>query len=151
MSKKKQNRQHHDNQHQAVTDTNSSTPSRGTRIATLEARFEGPIPHPIILEGYERVLPGAADRILTMAENQAQHRQQMESSVVQSNITHERVGMNYAFILTLLLMGTGFYLIINDKDTAGYFAIFGPVVFSAASYVYSKFREREVSKKDDSK
>ena len=35
----------------------------------IQGEFSGPIPPPSIIEGYERVLPGSADRIITMAEN----------------------------------------------------------------------------------
>ena len=31
-------------------------------------KFDGPIPHPSILKGYNDVVPGAAERILAMAE-----------------------------------------------------------------------------------
>ncbi|MFQ7172706.1 MAG: DUF2335 domain-containing protein [Thomasclavelia ramosa] len=44
--------------------------------------YSGPIPHPSDFEQYERVLPGAADRILTMAENQSAHRQTLEKAAI---------------------------------------------------------------------
>jgi len=31
-------------------------------------QYSGPVPHPSIVERYERTLPGSADRILSMAE-----------------------------------------------------------------------------------
>ena len=78
-----------------------------------------------------------------MAESQTEHRQELEKSVVKSNIGNEKKGMWFAFILTVVLMGLGFYLIINDKSTAGYFAVFGPVVFHASNYIYNKRREEK--------
>ena len=42
-------------------------------ISTTE-QYSGPIPHPKIISGYEEILPGAADRILSMAEKESQHR-----------------------------------------------------------------------------
>jgi uncharacterized membrane protein len=42
------------------------------------AVHSGPLPHPSILEDYDRVLPGAAERILAMAESQSNHRQNLE-------------------------------------------------------------------------
>lgn len=44
----------------------------------VRSEFSDPIPPPSIISGYENVLPGSADRILAMAENQAKHRQEME-------------------------------------------------------------------------
>ena len=34
----------------------------------VSQKFSGPLPPPELLEGYERILTGAADRILRMAE-----------------------------------------------------------------------------------
>lgn len=110
------------------------------------ASFSGPIPPPNILESYEHILPGSADRIIIMAEEQARHRQRLEKDIITSNITNERSGMWLAFILTLLFMSFGAYLILNNKETAGYFAVFGPVVFHTGNYIYNKKREVQHSK-----
>ena len=112
-----------------------------SRMTAISSSFSGPLPPPNILDGYERVLPGSADRIITMAEEQLKHRHNLEKSVIKSNIRNEGVGMVFAFILTLTLMFFGGYLIINEKETAGYFAVFGPVVFHSASYVFNKRKE----------
>jgi uncharacterized membrane protein len=108
------------------------------RITALEQSFSGPIPPPAILAGYEKALPGSADRIITLAEKQAAHRQGSEMAGLQSRIKNERLGMNYAFILSLAVMGAGVYLLSKDKDTVGLFALFGPSVFQAGSYIYFK-------------
>ena len=39
----------------------------------IESEFSGPIPPPNIMRGYEEILPGAADRILSMAERQIEY------------------------------------------------------------------------------
>lgn len=36
------------------------------------------MPHPTVLEGYERLVPGAAERILVMAEADAKHQRELE-------------------------------------------------------------------------
>jgi uncharacterized membrane protein len=118
----------------------------------IVASFSGPLPPPNLLEGYERVLPGAADRIIAMAEQQMAHRQRVEHSIVQSNIRHERWGMIIAPILTIILMTIGGVLLWAGKDTAAYFAIFAPVVFHAGNYIYNKRIEKRIhgeEEKDD--
>lgn len=111
--------------------------------------FEGPIPHPIILRQYEQISPGAADRILAMAERQSQHRQELEREVVRSDITNEKRGMNYSLIITLGLMLIGAILLYLNRDTAGYFSLFGPSVFHAGNYIYQKINEgKEIEKKE---
>jgi len=56
-------------------------------VSIAERRLEylehsGPLPHPEILSGYEKVLPGSADRILKMAEKQQDHRISNENKLV---------------------------------------------------------------------
>src|SRR6266487_6387560 len=72
-----------------------------------ESIFLGPLPPPEALAKYEEVLPGAADRIITMAEKQVGHRQKLESKVVGSNTFNERLGMILAFIVVISLMSFG--------------------------------------------
>jgi uncharacterized membrane protein len=51
----------------------------GAVVQTMQMQaFVGPIPPPDVMEEYNRVLPGAAERILAMAENQLAHRQRVE-------------------------------------------------------------------------
>ena len=51
-------------------------------VTSEQAVFRGPVPPPEVLAGYEATLPGAADRILAMAERQSRHRQELETTVV---------------------------------------------------------------------
>jgi len=44
---------------------------------TIET-YAGPLPPPKLFEGYEQVLKGSADRILTMAEKEQSHRHSFE-------------------------------------------------------------------------
>ena len=53
----------------------------------------GPIPPPEILAGYEKALPGGADRILAMAATQQKHRHGMESKVLDSHIARSQQGL----------------------------------------------------------
>lgn len=43
----------------------------------------------------------------------------MEKSVIKSNIIAERIGQIFAFVLCLTAIGSGVFLIMNDKDVAG--------------------------------
>lgn len=111
------------------------------QIVSVEQLFQGPIPPPAVLDGYEKTCPGAADRIITMAENQSAHRQELEREIVSAQVNNEKVGMHYAFFLSFALMVLGFILLLKGKSTAGYFAIFGPAIFQAGSYIIVKSQE----------
>lgn len=52
--------------------------------------WSGPLPPPESFGRYEEILPGAADRILTMAEDQSRHRRQMETASLRGK---QRLGL----------------------------------------------------------
>ena len=68
-------------------------------VQAIKEEFSGPIPHPDIIEKYERILPGSADRIITMAEKQAAHRQSMEKKMIESESRDGLLGIIFAFLL----------------------------------------------------
>ena len=51
---------------------------------------QGPLPHPEVLRQYDQLSPGAADRIIAMAEGEADHRRQMERRQLESDIAHRQ-------------------------------------------------------------
>lgn len=70
--------------------------------------FSGPLPHPSILKGYEEVLKGSAERIFKMAENQSAHRQEIEKTVIASQMKQSERGQNYGLGIGIfgLIIGT---------------------------------------------
>ena len=46
--------------------------------------WSGPLPPPKVLEAYDRLVPGAAERIMKMAEQQSEHRRGLEKTVVEA-------------------------------------------------------------------
>ncbi len=46
--------------------------------------FEGPIPHPKLLQQYEEVDPGLANTIVNMAIKEQEHRHEIEKTIVKS-------------------------------------------------------------------
>ena len=77
-------------------------------------RFEfssGPLPQPETFGGYEAIVSGAADRIITMAENQLRHHQAQESARLNSDITLESRGQWMAFVVALIALAGGMGLL----------------------------------------
>lgn len=97
--------------------------NRVPRISRQVAAFSGPIPPPEFLRGYEDVLRGAADRILAMAERQAAHRQGLENRRLDAANLTERTGQFLAFLIAMLAIGDGIYLVSIGKDGGGLTAI----------------------------
>ena len=62
----------------------------------------GPLPHPALLEAYDRIVPGGAERIFKQFEEQSAHRQAMEMTVIRSNSFVQVFGSISAFVLGLV-------------------------------------------------
>ena len=128
-----------------------ATPQDDSRLLGVRhsETFEGPLPHPNHLAQYESVLPGTADRIIQMAEEQSSHRQFIEKKVIDSNIKNERLGMLLGTGLTVLVTIVGAILVFSGKSVAGWIALFGPGGFQVANYIWQKNKERSFSKQKD--
>lgn len=61
--------------------------------------FSAPYPPPAILEGYERLVPGAATRILGMAESEMRHQQEIERESLRTAGLEVKRGQYLAFII----------------------------------------------------
>lgn len=104
--------------------------------------FSGPIPPPDLLAGYEKILPGSAERILKMAENQALHRQAMEKRIVFSDTLLAHRGLWFAFAIVVLALVMGGVLIFNGKPIGGFSSIITALVMIVGSFVYKKHHEK---------
>ena len=83
-----------------------------TRVYSMlvSERFSGPMPHPRHLRDYEDILPGAAERILAMAENSLAHNARMETTIIQGEIDDRKRGMRYGLgaLVLSMVFGAGF-------------------------------------------
>lgn len=107
------------------------------------ASFMGPLPPPEILRGYEDVLPGAADRILKMAETQASHRQGLESIAVNGGNRRSWWGLALGFIISLVVFGLGTAIVLEGHSAAGATVMSVDVVGLAGVFVYGQQSQRK--------
>lgn len=118
-------------------------------ISHLEAsatRFSGPLPPPEVLEGYERIVPGAAKKLITMALRQSKHRQELERKVIESDVQRSRDGLWVGGALSLTSIILGAVAVFTGQDTAGATIATATVVSLAGVFVYgttSRRKERE--------
>lgn len=71
----------------------------------FESSFVGPLPPPSYLEGYERTLKGAANRILGMAEYSAKKRIETNIKIVDHDIKRANRGLILGFALSIVFIG----------------------------------------------
>lgn len=102
----------------------------------------GPLPSPETFEGYERVLQGSAERIITMAEKQQDHRMTMESTHLNKEHGQSRTGQWLGFVLALFAMALGGYLTLNGHDTVGGILLGSTLVSLVTVFVLGKTMQK---------
>ena len=118
--------------------------------------YSGIIPHPEIVEGYERNCPGATDRILAMTENQLKSSQEIELSeqnninecrltILKSDIEYNKRGQIFGFILLFTMIIGGFVLVYIGREVGGYGAIIGSITIAIASVIWNKQKNKDKS------
>jgi uncharacterized membrane protein len=73
---------------------------------------QGPLPSPDVLQGFENVVTGAADRVIRMAEREQEARLKQDKAIYSWGIFNVILGMVFG-ILALIIIG---YLIIYAID-----------------------------------
>ena len=106
---------------------------------TVQSFSSGPLPPPEHFAGYEKALIGAANRILTIAENEAkerhvkdykllaiaeketEHRHSQENKILEINSRDSLIGIICAFVISVLGIGGGIWAIVKGYPWAGGF------------------------------
>ena len=84
--------------------------------AIIRRSHSGPLPSPDVLAEYDRVLPGLAERVVSMAENQSNHRIRIESTVVTSNTLESQRGQKFGFMVAIVGLGVCLTLALYGHD-----------------------------------
>ena len=116
----------------------------------LQEQYSGPMAHPRIAAGWEQLLPGSADRILVMAEEQQSHRMQQENRGQQAAIERDKRAMNRGFVLALILMLLSAFALYLGSDLVGFGFVATSVVSLAGVFLYSyRSARQELREKRD--
>jgi uncharacterized membrane protein len=79
------------------------------------ALTSGPLPPPEQLAQYEQIIPGAANRILTLAERQTNHRME----IISAQIRQSARGQWLAFILALCFLAGSIWVTLAGSQVVG--------------------------------
>jgi uncharacterized membrane protein len=111
--------------------------------------FRGPVPPPAVLAEYNNAVPNGAERILTMAENQSKHRQEIEKEVISNRIKIEARGQLYAFIIAIVFGVIAGALVYNGNEISG--SVFGALTLGSLVTAFIKGKQtqrKELAEKD---
>lgn len=106
----------------------SATPQHRPQqqITVQQSSFSGPLPPPETLASYNAIMPGAADRIIKMAEAEAEHRHDQECRALAADILINKIqawetvlGQLLGFSVAVFTIGAGAYAAIHGAQIAG--------------------------------
>lgn len=107
--------------------------------------FAGPLPPPSLFNGYEKTLPGAADRILKMAEKEQENRHQNNKDMLQQFKGERKRGQYMGCILVVVLAICGLLLGYFGHDWLSGIIFTGALISVPIIFVLN----REPQKKQD--
>jgi uncharacterized membrane protein len=125
------------------TPANAGRPAQGLQLQSVQQSFSGPLPPPAALERYNDIVPGAANRIIVMAEGQHAHRQALELRVVSANIAAQKLGVVLGFIVAMTAILGGIYLVATGKQASGLAAIIAALAALVGTFVYGRQSQRK--------
>ncbi|HEX6368726.1 MAG TPA: DUF2335 domain-containing protein [Longimicrobium sp.] len=86
-----------------------------TLAFTTATAFIGPIPPPELLAEYERTLPGLADRLVSIAERESDHRRGLQRRAMRLS----ELGLAAGFALAMTALCGGIFLVHEGRQAEG--------------------------------
>lgn len=107
------------------------------RLVAMHKGYQGPIPSPEFMQEYANVDPSFPDRIFKLTENnlEQQYKHQNKMDILRF------LGWGSATVITLTAMGLGAYLLMNDKDLAGFSFLVGSALPSVIIYFTNRAKQ----------
>ena len=127
-------------------------------VSVTEEAWLGPLPNPDDFQRYEDTEPGAANRILTMAENEQRHNHdalrseqqhhhdvtlneqkhnhEMTRMTIAGNDRRSYLGIVLAFLIAMAGIGCGTFLSAIGREGIGAAFVVAPLVSLAGVFIY---------------
>ena len=114
------------------------------RVVRTEASFyRAPVPPPQTLEGYERIVEGAAKQILDQARDQTNHRMGLENRALDASIANSKRGQWFGFIIALAVVGVGAGAVLTGAGAIGLGLILPGLAALVGVFVYSQRQQQQ--------
>jgi uncharacterized membrane protein len=103
----------------------------------------GPLPHERTLEGYERLVPGSAERIINAFLRQGEHREELESYTIRWDNYRSWGGLAAGVFVSVLVLFLSYELIRNGHSLEGSALAVINLATLAGVFVYGTRSRRE--------
>lgn len=111
---------------------------------TIERKItahRGPLPQWEDLEKYGQIIPNGADRIMSMAEKQQDHRQALETKAINEQLTQSKRGQTFGLLIGLTAIIGGVACILLGHEWSGAFLGGGGLTGLVSVFVIGKNKQ----------
>jgi uncharacterized membrane protein len=89
------------------------------RVTQVEQRtFSGPLPAPEVLEHYQRIDPGLVERIVSLAEQEADHRRALERTAIRETSAQVMRGQLYGLLIGAIALASVIICALSGAEWA---------------------------------
>lgn len=134
---------------QSALSRRQASDSKGVLLAAESESFSGPLPPPELLQHYESVHEGFAERIISMAEKEQEHRHNAETVAIDGSLSAEKRGQVFAFLLSGAVVLGSIYLIATGHEVSGSILAGGTLTGLAYIFITGRRKEKGDSQAND--
>ena len=124
-----------------MSQNQNNKPQHNNVVMQKAEMFSGPVPHPEIIEKYEKIYPGAAKIIFDQWEGQTKHRQNLERAVIETDNRKSMLGVVFGFIIVLIAIVAGVYTAIKGHPLFGSGLSVAGLALLVSAFITSKKKE----------
>jgi uncharacterized membrane protein len=110
--------------------------------------FSGPLPSPENLLNYDKVTPGAANRIIEMAEKNQEHRLYINKIIAESDVKKSLRGQIFGFAIAAIAFTVATICAFLDQKEIGIAAIGFSLVSIVSTFVLGR-KSKDNAKKNE--
>ena len=117
---------------------NNSNDTRRNNPPKNRPRAHDALPSPELLEGYDYVIEGSAERILSMFEKEQEHRHQWERLALRTHTVSTLLGQGLGFLIAVSVFVAAIIIgIYGDSTIAAFIWVFGMAIIVMAGLVWA--------------
>jgi uncharacterized membrane protein len=128
----------------------------GARLTVEQQVSSGPLPDPEILRRYDEVHSGLAERIVRLAETEADHRRGLENKIVTAQATdirdgriEARIGQACGLAIAITLIGCGTLVTLKGYPWAGMGLNGATLVSLVGVFVYGRAHKPDTKPQEE--
>lgn len=110
-------------------------------VQLQQQHYCGPLPQPEDLAKYDQIVPGAAERIIKMAEKEMDFRHKSENRHHVNAVRVAVVSIVFAFISVLILSGLVLYALYKGFDAVAASIAVGSIAAVAGVFMFFKTKK----------